>query len=205
MPHGEYPEADQGKCRSCGFLSKHATKPQGIPPPRFYEAEHSERITVSAFFRHAIGYREGVNTEPMCFRGKINLVELIAAETQPEIDRKLETEIWEDRKCEDWYPYMPGLSPIEHYDQLMMQKLEADRRDYEQRTEESRRRYEERMAQEAESDRRRYEELNEGRNRTLIIASIILAVVIGLAEIIAAVILNREAPTDQLLRKLLGQ
>jgi hypothetical protein len=79
MPHGQYPEADRGKCRSCGFLSKHGTKPYGIPLPRFYEAEHSERITVSAFFRHSIGYREWVDSEPMCFLGKINLMQLVAA------------------------------------------------------------------------------------------------------------------------------
>src|ERR1043165_1283656 len=89
MPHGEYPEADQGKCRSCGFLSKHGTKPYGIPLPRFYEVEHSERITVGAFFRHAIGYRAWVDSEPMCFLGKISLMQLIAADTQPESERKL--------------------------------------------------------------------------------------------------------------------
>src|SRR5690348_4013878 len=114
MPHSEYPEADQGKCRSCGFLSKHAKRPYGVPLPRFYEAEHSERITVGAFFRHSIGYREWVDTEPMCFQDEINLMQKIAADTQPEVERKLEAEIWEDRKCDRWYPYTPGLSPKEH-------------------------------------------------------------------------------------------
>lgn len=137
----------------------------------------------------------------MCFMGEINLAEILKGDG----DEKLVASILFDRKCEAWYPYMPGLSPKEHYDQLMHKKLEKDRRDYEERTEESRRRYEARMAHEAETDRRRYEALNEGRNRTLIIASIILAVIIGLAEILAAVILNRDSPTDQLLRKLLGQ
>jgi hypothetical protein len=133
MPHGEYPEADQGKCRSCGFLSKHGTKPFGIPLPRFYEAEHSERITVGTFFRHAIGYRQWVDTEPMCFLGKINLMQLVAADTQPEIEGKLESEILADRKCEGWYPYMPGLSPREHYEEYQMQRLENDRRAFETR------------------------------------------------------------------------
>lgn len=71
-----------------------------------------------------------------------------------------------------------------------MRKLEADRRTDEERTEKSRRRYEERMARDAEADRRRYEDLNEGRNRTLIRASIILAVIIGLGKILAAAILR---------------
>jgi hypothetical protein len=123
---------------------------------------------------------------------------------QGERDRKIVEMVRQDRHCEAWYPYRPGFSPKEHHDKMVTQKLEEDRRAYEERTEESRRRYEERMAKEAEVDRRRYEDLNEGRNRTLIIASIILAVVIGLAEILATVILNRESSTDHLLRKLLG-
>lgn len=162
--------------------------------------EHSEREEPAAMRFHSPVPGIPSATEPMCFLGKINLTEILETHRAA----GLVEAIVSDRKCDGWYPYMPGLSPQEHYDQLMSQKLEADRRAYEERTEESRRRYEARMAKEAEADRRRYEELNEGRNRTLIIASIILAVVIGLAEILAAVILNRESQIDQLLRKLLG-
>jgi hypothetical protein len=180
MPHGQYPEADQGKCRSCGFLSKHAAKPFGLPSPRFYEAEHSERITVGAFYRHAIGYREKIETEPMCFLGKINLVEIIIADEQPERERKLENEILNDRDCDGWYPYMPGLGPLEHYQDRQM-------RDYERKMED------ERIAREASYRR---------QDRLFVIAALILAA----GQILAAVIVSyRDSYADQLLRRLFGQ
>jgi hypothetical protein len=133
MPHGEYPEADKGKCRSCGFLSKHAINPFNLPSPRFYEAEHSERITVAVLYSHAIGYHQHVDTEPMCFLGKINLVQLIADDDSPRREGKLRAEITQGRDCDGWYPYMPGLSPREHYEELTMQRLENDRRAFETR------------------------------------------------------------------------
>ena len=179
MPHGQYPEADQGKCRSCGFLSKHAKKPS-VPAPRFYEAEHSERITVNAFIRHSIGYREWVETEPMCFVGEINLVQLSNADTQEETEDRLEAEINRDRKCPRWYAYMPGLSPIEHYDQMNWQLFHKALEDERSMRERSYRR----------------------QDRYFVIASLI----IGIAQIIAAIILTyHESYTDHLLRRLFGE
>lgn len=137
----------------------------------------------------------------MCFMDEINLQ--IIYERQGE--QKLADAIVEDRKCPAWYAYMPGLSPQEHYDELVMQRLEADRRAYEARTEESRRRYEERMAKDSEADRRQFEIANQERNRTLIIASILVGVIIGLAQILAALVLNHESFTDQIMRRLFGQ
>jgi hypothetical protein len=141
----------------------------------------------------------------MCFVGKINLMEIfVSTPNKAEADQKLLDAVMEDRHCESWYPYMPGFSPMEHYEELVMQRLEADRRAYEQRTEESRRRYEERMAKDVEKDRRLFEEANQSRNRALIVASIIVATIIGMAQIIAAFIMNRESLADQLLRRLSG-
>ena len=39
----------------------------------------------------------------------------------------------EDRHCDSWYPYMPGRSPNEHYEELQLQRLEQDRREFEAR------------------------------------------------------------------------
>lgn len=128
MPHGQYPEADHGRCRSCGFLSKHASAPNNLPSPRFYEMEHSERERPDWMRRHVVE-RMFADTEPMCFLGKINLEEIL----QSEGAEKLVAVIKSDRKCDGWYPYMPGLSPKEHYEELTMQRLENDRRDFEMR------------------------------------------------------------------------
>lgn len=175
MPHGQYPEADQGRCRSCGFLSKHAISPAGLPSPRFYEAEHRERIALYRLSRHTVGPSMSAETEPMCFLGKINL----AATLENEGEEKLGEAINMDRECEDWYPYMPGLSPIEHYQDRQM-------RDYERKMED------ERIAREASYRR---------QDRLFVIAALILAA----GQIIAAVIVSyRESYADQLLRRLFG-
>lgn len=176
MPHGEYDEANKGKCRYCGFLSKHARSATGLPSPRFYEVEHSERLNVPAIFYHTAGYGLRAETEPMCFLGKINLA--YTAE-QKGVD-KLSEAINADRKCDGWYPYMPGLSPIDHYQDRQM-------RDYERKMED------ERIAREASYRR---------QDRMFVIAALILAA----GQILAAVIVSyRESSADQLLRRLFGQ
>src|SRR2546427_1851328 len=124
MGHGEYEESAKGRCRFCGFLSKHALQASGLPSPRFYEVEHAERLSADAFRNHTVAYGLRAETEPMCFMGEISLMAIL----QNEGDAKLLEAITADRKCKAWYPYMPGLSPKEHYEQLIMQRLEADRR-----------------------------------------------------------------------------
>jgi hypothetical protein len=124
MPHGEYEEAAQGRCRFCGFLSKHARQSAGWPAPRFYEIEHAERMSADGFRRYM-----AADTEPMCFMGKINLMHIL----QNEGDAALLEAVNTDRKCDAWYPYMPGLSPKEHYEEFQMQRLENDRRAFELR------------------------------------------------------------------------
>ena len=129
MPHGEYPDSDKGRCRSCGFLSKHSQSVSGLPSPRFYEMEHVERTDPGLMRIHTVGYGIRADTEPMCFLGKINLEEVL----QTKGTAKLVEAIMADRKCDGWYPYMPGLSPREHYEEYQMQRLESDRRAFETR------------------------------------------------------------------------
>src|SRR6185369_11828653 len=126
----DYPDADKGKCRSCGFLSKHACRVTGLPSPRFYEMEHAEREEPPAMRSHSpfpIGLPHV--TEPMCFLNKINLAAVMVQQG----DDALVAAILADQKCGGWYPYMPGLSTQEHYDKLTMQQLELDRQKFEER------------------------------------------------------------------------
>jgi hypothetical protein len=129
MPHREYPQADHGKCRSCGFLSKHARTAADAPAPRFFEVEHAERGSADSFNHYRLEFRGPIKTEPMCFLGKTNLMQTL----QEQGGEKLVEAILADRQCDGWYPYMPGLSPGEHYEELTMQRLENDRRDFEMR------------------------------------------------------------------------
>lgn len=119
---------------TCGFLSKH---PQvSAPSPRYYEIEADERRgrpTVATLFTHrpdlSIGH---IGTELVCFFGRVNFMSQIKREVdQGERDRKTLSLIAEDRHCEAWYPYTPGFSPREHYEQLDMQRIEDDRRAFE--------------------------------------------------------------------------
>jgi len=123
MSHGEYEDAAKGRCRFCGFLSKHGTDTVNFPSPRFYEVEHSER-GYGRFTRHVVSQGMVADTEPMCFMGKINLMAIL----QNEGNAKLLEAITADRKCQAWYPYMPGLSPKEHYEEYQVQRLEDNRR-----------------------------------------------------------------------------
>jgi len=56
----------------------------------------------------------------MCFLGEINLMRTLKEEG----DKKFVDEVICDRKCKLWYPYMPGLSPIEHYQDRQMRDFE---------------------------------------------------------------------------------
>jgi len=122
----KYSDGNEGKCRYCGFLSKHGTDTVNFPSPRFYEVEHSERI-YGKFTRHVVSQGMVADTEPMCFMEKINLTEI----DQTQGRAKLLEEINADRHCESWWPYRPGRSPNQHYEELQMQRLEQDRRAHE--------------------------------------------------------------------------
>ena len=180
MPHGEYPKADMGKCRSCGFLSKHARSAAGLPSPRFYEVEHPERTHPDSMRMHTVGYGMRADTEPMCFLGKVNLMEIL----QFKGDAKLVEAIMADRKCDGWYPYMPGLGPIEHYDQMNWQLFHKALDDERSMREQSYRR----------------------QDRALIITGLILGASEIITGIILAVVLSyRESYIDQILRRLFGE
>jgi hypothetical protein len=89
----------------------------------------AERLSSDSFFRHMVGYGLPAETEPMCFMGKINLMETYEKEGAEKFLEAVTT----DRQCDAWYPYMPGLSPREHYEERQMQRLEQDRRAFETR------------------------------------------------------------------------
>jgi hypothetical protein len=196
MGHGEYEEAAKGRCRFCGFLSKHASSASGVPSPRFYEVEHAERTSAESFRHHTVGYAMRPDTEPMCFMGKINLMAIL----QNEGSAKFSEAITADRKCDAWYPYMPGLSPKEHYEEYQMQRLEQDRREFELRLSD--------MGLEAQrnnamiaSDLREIAKKSERSSKRIAVVVIVLA----MAQVIVGLVaFYHKSYLDQLLEKLLG-
>jgi hypothetical protein len=174
----KYSDGNEGKCHYCGFLSKHATRTAGVPSPRFYEVEHSERIAGS-FFTHTPAPHIATECEPMCFLDKINFMEIEVHQGR----KKLLEAVNSDPKCGEWYAYMPGLSPQEHYDMRSRQQFER--------------------ALDAERDMR--ERSYRRQDRYFLWASLIL----GVAQIIAAIILGitlsyHESYTDRLLKAIFG-
>ncbi|MDX6405954.1 MAG: hypothetical protein QOH70_3409 [Blastocatellia bacterium] len=174
----KYKDGNEGKCRYCGFLSKHGTQTAGIPSPRFYEVEHSERIAGS-FFTHTASNGLATNSEPMCFLDKINFMQIELHQGR----QKLLEAINSDPKCGEWYPYMPGLSPQEHYDMRSREQFER--------------------ALDAERDMR--ERSYRRQDRYFLWASVILGAAQIIAAIILSIILNyHESYTDRLLKSIFG-
>lgn len=139
----EYSEAEKGRCRSCGFLSKHSTYRRS-PAPRFYEIERRERETINheELFRYPIDVAARVlevYVEIVCFVHAADLnaplreIGPIQDQNWPERVRIAREIIDFDRRCPAWYPYDPGFSPREHYEKYRMQRLEHDRREFEMR------------------------------------------------------------------------
>jgi hypothetical protein len=169
---GKYSDGNEGKCRYCGFLSKHGTETVGFSSPRFHEVEHSERIT-GAFFNHTTSTGLVTKSEPACFLDKISFMQIEVHQGR----EKLLEAVNSDPKCGAWYAYMPGLSPQEHYD--MRSREQFDR------------------ALDAEREMR--ERSYRRQDRYFLWASLILAAAQIVAAIILS---YRESFTDKIMRLL---
>jgi hypothetical protein len=167
----EYAEEEKGRCRSCGFLSKHSTYRKS-PAPRFYEIEQYERQTESheLLFRYPVDVAARVlevYVEVVCFVQAADLNEPlreigpVQEGNWPERVRIAKEIINFDRHCPAWYPYDPGFSPREHYEVYQMQRLESDRRAFETRLFEMGQKAQENSLKVAEDSRRIVHDLKE--------------------------------------------
>lgn len=203
MRHGEYPEADRGKCRSCGFLSKHARSTSRLPPPRFYEVEHFERESPDSFKRHTVDHSMPAATEPMCFVGETNLMEKF----EQGGNAKLLEAILYDRKCGQWYAYMPGFSPKEHYEEYQMQRLENDRRAFELKLSEMAAAAQKESAAIAQDSKQLVAELKTIAEKSEKSSKRVawLVILLAIAQVIVGLIaLFHESYTDRFLRGIFG-
>jgi hypothetical protein len=122
------------KCRNCGFLAKHGLSPRA-PTPRFYEIDTEDRSSPAEFFRHTPDVHLGpIDTELVCFLHKADLMaECVLNEPAGITDAGAMFAIGQDRECESFYPHRAGFSPMEHAEIHRMQRLEQDRREFEER------------------------------------------------------------------------
>jgi hypothetical protein len=166
----EYPDAAKGKCETCGFLSKHPIAgSHSLPAPRFYEIERHERCPIGnpeETYRRLFVYHpdlaayKSCKTDLFCFVGEADLMEDIQKipdydnpKSWAELSSVAVRVIAFDRHCHAWYPYTPGFSPREHYEELRMQQLEIDRRAFDLRLSEMNRKAQEDSLQVAEASK----------------------------------------------------
>jgi len=124
-------------CKDCGFLAKRLRRypgdrhrPQESPS---YEVTHDERET-GALFECVLPNGRNELGEPFCFRDFAMLKAEVEAlvpqsvrertgEETPEDKTAARAVITRDRACTEWYEYIPGLNPKEHFQRREMQQL----------------------------------------------------------------------------------
>jgi hypothetical protein len=122
------------KCRNCGFLAKHGLSSRA-PTPRFYEIDTEDRARPAEFFRHTPdAFLGAIDTHLVCFLRKADLMaESVIGEAGGATEAGALYAIAQDRECDSFYPHIAGFSPMEHDEIYRMQRLEQDRREFEER------------------------------------------------------------------------
>lgn len=122
--------ANEGRCVSCGFLAKYARTPDVLHVDLYLEVNLDQRQRGDL----CAPISSGVRTAPVCLKHVIPLSSLVdhkAKTLSGDLQLAAREIISEDRQCVRWYPYAPGFTPKEHAEQLAMQQLETDRRQFE--------------------------------------------------------------------------
>jgi len=163
--------------------------------PTYQEIPSVERFEVDVDLSPGIVPQKGqdfgvtvVNVQLACIRGVAELYDCFVSDG-----------LHRDRHCPAWYAYMPGFSPQEHLRDFRMQELEElrrqtddarerDRRAYEERTEERRREFEKELTERSQITRQEFDRADQLQNRRLMKMGIIFAAILGLLQIIAAII-----------------
>lgn len=215
----DYPEAEKGKCQTCGLLAKNPTpKYAALPTLGYYEIDpytraqgsHSHLFKV----RPDLAGRQICETDVVCF---INVADLMDGVRDIPDDGRLETAeqrrtlilaaIAADRHCASWYPHTPGFSPRGHYQQLQMQRLEDDRRAFEMKLFELGQKAEENSLRVAQDSKELVAELREIAKKSDKSSRRIawLVILLAIAQVIVGFLaLYHESYTDQFLRRVFG-
>jgi hypothetical protein len=180
------------RCANCGFLAARAKKVgRWRPHAGYFEVEVEDREHPRAEFQIVPGETNAVqNAELGCFRGAADLrrevAELSVSIAPDEAAREV---IQKTRSCRSWTSYRPGLDPLQLYTELRTEALEEDRREFHTRLS---------KWEQEQSER----EQRQGHQLTR--AAIWLAVILGLAQIVASILsMSNDSIGSQLLKALL--
>jgi hypothetical protein len=189
-------ENAEHKCITCGFAAKRARIP--IFPhanPAYFEIPYDERQRDKVLFLSTGTGNSAADTYDIaCFRGEKDLGSLASGlEGQrpggiPEQHRETmrlgdSMQVLEETGCDSWYRYESGRTPREHLSDLMWERLEEGRREFEK---ELSARAETVQLQLAERDEhlqaRRDQE--QARNTKLITRITLIGILIALAQVL---------------------
>jgi hypothetical protein len=204
----DYKETERGKCETCGFFSKYGHG-YDAPTPRFYEVEIRDRTDTNHIFSYFTPARHFA-CEIACFEHKVNFMrEINRLHDQGQRDAKLLEMVRQDRHCEAWYPYRPGFSPKEHYEELQMQRLEEHRQALQLKLSEMERKALENSAKIAEDSRQLVSDLKDiaatsDRASRRVAYCVIVLAVLQVAFAAIAYFFPHESLTDKIIRELFG-
>ena len=129
------------RCANCGFLGKRALESK--IPQLTYEMTLSDResgnnptYSVMEPVIDQPGVTRPISLRAVCYRGVYEPFAEQRARGAKEgggSAKALVAIINEDRDCDKWHPYSPGLDPLRHLEDFRMQQLEDNRREFERR------------------------------------------------------------------------
>lgn len=157
------------------------------PAPHIFEIDKWERVGGDAFKAVQDGFVGDIATEPICYRGALQLVEEMAARLDGTNSKAAATSrAFRDCGCSEWTPYKQGRSPMEHAADFDMLRLEQERREFEERMQLEGKDFDLWLTERNEAFQRR---LSNVANK-LLVAAIAIALIIGAAQIIVAIIVS---------------
>lgn len=192
MRHWDKDSGARGRCYSCAYLCR-VVKVSPVAEPQYRELSDNARKDADFFL---VPKSAGINipTKPACFQCAAPLTALIEEQMQDHSKSQHDAAMfitYEDRKCKKWFPYTEGLTPAQHLEIDMLERVEQDRREWERSQEKNRREWEQSM----ERDRRNWEshldEDNRRRSRRanwLMAVLAIAGLIFAIAEIFAAIV-----------------
>jgi hypothetical protein len=177
-----------GCCGTCGWLAKRARPPapgNSREHSGVFEVEMDQRDHPRQFFHFIPGESNAAKLgELTCFRHAADLQEEMRVAGGPRQWQPIQTDefakasagaadavIWKDRNCPRWSKYEIGISPREHLAEQKARCLEVDRQEFLQSLADH-------EAHQVQRERR--------ADRRLTAAAVILACIIGMAQLLAA-------------------
>ena len=173
----------QGRCVSCGFLSKFDMENQG-PPPYIYEMPPKDRSS-GAMSWVRIGNYHVTGPSPQCYVNTAKILEEIDLYIQTEKRREegASKAFNRDRQCLKWHLYTPGFSPQQHLEEERMLDLEFQRQKFQKQMADDQKA----IMLKLDADQKEIIRLNDIRNRWFqwILAGIaVLEIFVGLLQVL---------------------